>query len=270
MIQIYEGDPSRESVYGDNGSVVLNWVVLGTRDDLAVKRLVKATTAPLYDGLHLQNITAKENAPEAWECQARYGVVKPVEANTYKFTFDTTGGTQRITQSLETVTRYSKGWSTGKPLPADHKGAIGVTDHGVDGCNIVVPKFAWTEIWQLPVDVYDWSYAQKLKAITGRVNATDFRGFPAGQVLFHGGRGSGSSKDPTLIEISYSFEQSDDVGPITIGDIEQVIKLGWQYLWVHYVETHDATANAIARRPDGVYVERVYDTAPFGLLGIGS
>ena len=65
-----------------------------------------------------------------------------------------------------------------------------MTDHGVEGCEIVVPKFSWSETWQLPIAMYNWAYSQTLKAITGKVNAAAFRGFPAGQVLFRGGKGS--------------------------------------------------------------------------------
>ncbi len=209
---------------------------------------------------------SKELRRETWECQANYGSRKPPKENEYKFAFDTTGGRQKITQSLETVGKYAPAGKTA----ADHKGAIGVTDHGVAGCEIVVPKFTWSETWQLPIADYGWDYSQVLKAVTGRVNAGVFRGFPAGQVLFRGGKGSASNKDPKLIEITYAFDQSDDVQSQTIGDITGVNKAGWQYLWVHYAEEHDETAKTLVRRPDAVYVERVYDSANFGLLGIGT
>lgn len=269
-MQIYEAFPSREFRSGsaENSSgdqIVLRWIVLGVTNELVVKALVSAYSGPVCDNLFQQIVSAKQIAPDTWEAEVQYGVLKRPEANEYKFTFDTTGGRQKITQSLETVHKYAPSGKT----PADHKGAIGVTDHGVEGCEIVVPKYAWTETWQLPIDIYNWSYSQVLKSVTGRVNSGTFRGFPAGQVLFHGGKGSGSNKDPTLIEITYSFEQSDDVQSQAIGDISGVQKAGWQYLWVHYVEQHDSNADAIARRPDAVYVERVYDAADFGALGIG-
>ena len=263
-IQIYEGFPSRETVSGgDNPSVVLSWVVLGTTNDLMVKALVRATTPAIYDGLVLQTVAAKETAPEAWDCQAKYGVRKPPKEYEYKFAFDTTGGKQKITQAKEHIASYPSGTA------GDHQGAIGVTDHDVAGCEIVVPKFSWSETWQLPIADYGWAYSQALKAVTGRVNAGSFRGFPAGQVLFHGGKGSASNKDPSLIEITYTFEQSDDVSSVTIGTISGVSKAGWQYLWVHYQETDDQTAKKFVHRPDAVYVERVYDAASFDLLGIG-
>ena len=273
-MQIYEGFPSREAISGgDNPSVALNWIVLGTDNDSDVKSLVRATTPvgyldPQFAGaklLFLRDIAVKEVAYKTWECQARYGARKPAKINEYKFSFDTTGGRQKITQALEHIASYAPEGKT----PADHKGAIGVTDHGVEGCEIIVPQFSWTESWQLPIETYGWAYSQVLKAITGRVNAEPFRGFPAGQVLFRGGKGSGSNKDPNLIEITYAFDQSDDVTGQTIGEISGVAKAGWEYLWVQYRETDDTTAKDFARRPVAAYVERVYQPAAFSALGIG-
>ena len=152
-IQIYEGFPSRESVSGgDSPSVALTWVVLGTTSDLTVKALVRGATPAVYDNLPLQTVSVKETAPGAWDCQAKYGPRKPPKEYEYKFAFDTTGGKLKITQSKETIQKYAP---TGKTAP-DHKGAIGATDHGVEGCEIVAPKFAWSETWQLPLADYGW------------------------------------------------------------------------------------------------------------------
>ena len=93
---------------GDSPSVVLNWIVLGTSDDLLVKALVRATTPAIYDGLVLQTVAVKETAPEAWDCQAKYGVRKPPKEYEYKFAFDTTGGKQKITQAYETIASYAQ------------------------------------------------------------------------------------------------------------------------------------------------------------------
>jgi hypothetical protein len=264
-ITIYEGFPGREGTSGgDSPSDTIPWVVIGTASATVVKALVSSTTPAIYGTLVLQTVTVKETALETWECQARYGARKPPKEYEYKFAFDTTGGRQKITQSLETIGKYAPAGKTA----ADHKGAIGVTDHRVEGCEIVVPKFSWSETWQLPIASYGWSYSQVLKAITGRVNASAFRGFPAGQVLFRGGKGSASNKDPTLIEITYAFDQSDDVTAQKIGDITGVAKTGWQYLWVHYQESDDANAKKYVHKPDAVYVERVYDAVDFSQLAI--
>lgn len=264
-IIVYEGFPSRELLSGgDSPSEGLNWIVLGTADETVVDASVRAAAPAVLNGLLLQTVASKEIAPATWECQVKYGVLKPPKANEFKFSFDTSGGKQKITQAKQHIASYPSGTA------GDHKGAIGVGPHGVEGCEIVVPRFSWTETWNLPIVDYGWPYSQVLKAITGRVNASAFRGFPAGQVLFHGGKGSASNKDPSLIEIAFTFEQSDDVTAVTIGDISGVSKAGWQYLWVHYQETDDQTAKKYVQRPDEVHVERVYDTANFALLGIGT
>ncbi len=265
-LTIYETFPSREGTDGDSPSSTTTWIVMGTSDDLLVGAFVAAMTPSLRNGLVRQQITKKETAPDTWECQCRYGAAKPPKPNDYKFSFDTSGGKQKITQSIQTLAGYASGGAT----PTDYHGAIGVTDHSVGGCEIVVPKFSWSETWQLPVRSYGWPYAQTLKACTGKVNAYAFRGFAPGTVLFHGGKGSASSRDPDLIEITYTFEQSDDVSGQQIGGISGVDKPGWAYLWIHYSEEHDTSANALAHRPDGVYVEQVYYPANFGALGIGS
>ncbi len=254
---------------GDPTSAEIPYAVWGVPTSEIARAMVIEASPPTYTvneiPLFRKQATVEETGPESHIVHVIYGPIKPPESREYKFAFDTTGGRQKITQSLETVHKYAPAEKTA----ADHKGAIGVTDHGVEGCEIVVPKFSWTETWQLPIDTYDWAYSQTLKSITGRVNAEPFRGFPAGQVLFRGGKGSGSNKNPTLIEITYSFDQSDDVTAQTIGDITGVAKAGWQYLWVQYRETDDTDAKSFARRPVAAYVEKVYEATSFAALGIG-
>ncbi|MBN1908120.1 MAG: hypothetical protein JW818_00140 [Pirellulales bacterium] len=254
---------------GDPTSAEIPYAVWGVPTSEIARAMVIEASPPTFlvnnVPLFRRQATVEETGPEAHLVHVMYGPIKPPEAQDYKFSFDTTGGRQRITQSLQTVHKYAPPDKTA----ADHRGAIGVTDHGVEGCEIVVPQFSWTETWQLPIDTYNWTYSQTLKSITGKVNQASFRGFSAGQVLFRGGKGSASNKNPTLIEITYHFDQSDDVTAQTIGDITGVAKSGWQYLWVQYRETDDQTAKAYARRPSAVYVERVYHAASFVALGIG-
>jgi hypothetical protein len=254
---------------GDPTSAEIPYAVWGAETTEIARALAVTASPPRYDvngvPLFRKQATVEEKGPESHIVSIAYGPIKPPEPLDFKFAFDTTGGRQKITQSKETLVRRAKQGKTA----ADHKGAIGVTDHGVEGCEIVVPKFSWTETWQLPIDQYGWSYSQVLKNLTGKVNAEPFRGFPSGQVLFRGGKGSASNKNPLLIEITYQFDQNDDVTNQTIGEITGINKYGWQYLWVQYQTTDDQAAHRYARRPLGVYVERVYDAAAFSALKIG-
>ena len=251
---------------GDPTSAEIPYAVWGVPTSEIARAMVIEASPPTYTvneiPLFRKQATVEETGPEAHIVHVIYGPIKPPESR--GTSSHSIPPAVKITRALRPSTIRPAGKTA-----ADHKGAIGVTDHGVEGCEIVVPKFSWSETWQLPIETYDWAYSQTLKSITGKVNAASFRGFPAGQVLFRGGKGSGSNKNPTLIEITYSFDQSDDVTEQTIGDITGVSKAGWQYLWVQYRETDDTDAKSFARRPVAAYVEKVYEATSFAELGIG-
>jgi hypothetical protein len=92
----------------------------------------------------------------------------------------------------------------GKTAP-NFQGAIGVTDDSVEGCEIIVPQFKWTETHQLDAAVVTWEYSQVLEDLTGKTNENAFRGFGPYRVLFHGAKGSQSAKNPDLVEMTFSF-----------------------------------------------------------------
>ena len=57
---------------------------------------------------------------------------------------------------------------------------------------------------------------------------------------------------------------------LTVGDITDIDKKGWEYMWVRYADAEDATAKAIVKKPVAVYVEKVYEEGDFSGLGIGT
>jgi hypothetical protein len=74
--------------------------------------------------------------------------------------------------------------------PPDFKGAIGVSDSGVAGCDIHTPVFQWHETRSIPRKIAcSFSYLRALYKLVGRTNDAAFRGFPTGDVLFFGARG---------------------------------------------------------------------------------
>lgn len=184
----------------------------------------------------------------------------------YRWTFDTTGGSARITSALEHIQSYAPAGATAP----DHKGAIGVTASGVEGTEIVVPQFKWTETHQLPAVFATFAYSDTVEALTGKVNAATFRGKPAGSVRFDGAAGGGSSKNPNLVEITYHFVRGVAISNQSYGDITGVDKAAWEYLWIEYQTEEDSTANRAVERPLAAHVERVYDSGDFSLLGIGT
>jgi len=177
------------------------------------------------------------------------------------FEFDTGGGSRHITQSLLTVNRYAPSGKTAR----DFKGAIGVTSDSVQGVDIVISQYTWSEtIWMAGVDSY---YRGILSDLTGTVNETSFRDFPAGEVLFMGC--SGRRKGNGYWEMNYKFQQSKNQTNLAVGDITVAVKNGWDYLWVGYSDEADLTAKRIVKRPSDAFVERVYERRNFASLSIG-
>ena len=248
-------------------SYTLCYTLAGVIDDTFARAYVIAATPIIYSGLYRQDVKLDPAGYSLWKVEVSYGPIKQPEATDFKITFDTTGGSVKITQGISHINSYAP---AGKTAP-DHKGAIGVSQDGQpEGCDVVIPSFKWSETWQLPSATYDWSYATVLKALTGRVNDASFRGFDTGTVRFDGAKGSASNKDPTLVELTFDFSQSDDATEITAGDITGIAKGGWEYLWYEYEKQADATANKLVSPPIAAHVEQVYYEGDFSLLGIGT
>ena len=117
-ITIDEKFDSREATESESPTTELLYVVQGTDDDLQVKALVAATSPATYAGLVRDSFTIKTVGGGVWECSVQY--VK-LESDS-QFTFDTGGGTQHVSQAIETINSYP---APGEIAP-DFESAIGV------------------------------------------------------------------------------------------------------------------------------------------------
>jgi len=271
---VEERDTSRTITSGANPAVELRFVVRGTGGDVqndegALAALEDDAPADFLS-LPRRDVRIEPSGPGLWDGEASYAPVQdesePPQQGESVFTFDTGGGTQHITQSLATVSTHA---APGQTAPS-FQGAIGVTADSVEGVDIVVPVFQFTETHVLPDSMVTDTYKMVLMAFTGKVNSDTFRSFPAGQVLFLGAAGSkrGAPSGDGDWEITFRFAVSVNLSNITIGPITGISKKGWEYLWVRYEDTEDAGAQSIVKRPVAAYVERVYLELPFSALGI--
>ena len=262
IIELYDSREATEGV--DNPSVDLHYIVQGTEDDGQVRTLVESTVPAFYAGLVFQSYHIAHQGGGIWDVTVRYGQIEPKDTGASTFFFETGGGTQHITQSIQTVNRYAP---PGKTAP-DFKGAIGVTSDAVEGTDITVPIYQFTETHYIPADLVTGAYKATLFALTGKVNNGPFRGFAAGEVLFLGA--SGAKRGHADWEITFRFAASPNVTGLQVGDIPGINKKGWEYLWVRYADDQDSAANALVKRPVAAYVEQVYQYGDFSLLGIGT
>lgn len=202
-----------------------------------------------------------------WIGRCTYGRPDKGESTSpdHSYTFDTTGGTRHITQSLATVATY------GPNASSQLGGAIGFDGQNVQGCDITVPVYQFSEVHGFDADDVTQAYKIAVMELTGRVNNATFRGFAAGEVLFLGASGSrrGTLADDPW-EITFHFAASKNRTGLSVGSITGIAKNGWHYLWVQYGEDVDTTANVLVKKPVAAYVEKVYDDGDFSALGLGS
>ncbi len=252
---IWEKFDSRDSTVSPAGSdIELKYTVVGSEDDAAVRAQVEATIPAFYATMPFQNYRIAHQGGGLWEVSVRYGARQGSS-----YTFETSGGTQHVSQSKQTVASY------GIEDPPDFKGAIGVNNDSVAGVDITIPVYNFSETHHFPKTVITPAYKLILFALTGNVNGFLFKGFAPGEVLFLGATGSQRGEEDW--EINYKFAASPNATGLQIGDITGIDKRGWEYLWIRYQDAEDA--NVLVKQPYAVYVERLYDDGDFSLLGIG-
>lgn len=260
------------------------YVVFGSDDENEAIALVRAT-APLAVGLlRRQPPQLEPLGPGLWDAKVHYcpraldGESGTAESSG-SFCFDTTGGTQHITQSKATVGAYIEDGSA-----ASFGGAIGVSHDKVEGVDITVPVFSFTV--SKVFHRLSQAYIAQVFYLTGKTNdaawAVNVGGvnisFAAGEVLFLGASGQkrigvnvvpeGQSDPVNPWELSFKFAASPNATGLTIGSIGNIEKRGWDYLWVRYEDAKDEAAKTLVKLPQAVYVERVYEEGNFALLGL--
>ena len=249
---------------GNSRSATLELVVQGTDSDVAAADAVYSylttnnllywdTTIP-YTGTSVDQV-----ADQIWFATVSYGVSQPSVSET-QTSFDTGGGTQKITQSATgmAVTTYVK---SGEPTP-DFKGAINVDDNSVNGVDIVVPQYNWSEVRYY--STLPSNHATTLFNLTGKTNSASWHGYAQGEVLFLGANGSKKGKHG-LWEIQYKYAASPNKTGIQIGDLTGIAKKGWEYIWIRYAKS--TSGGVLVQTPSSVHVHQVYEYGDFSGLG---
>ncbi len=98
------------------------------------------------------------------------------------------------------------------------------------------------------------------------VNSDNFEGYQPGEVLFMGA--SGQKRGDTRWEVTFKFAASPNRTGIVAGSSSGIAKNGWDYLWVQYGEDVDNAVKVRIKKPVAVFIEEVYNSAPFSILGI--
>ena len=260
MATVEELFDAHDEIVASTPSADILYLVRDAADEAEVRAAAAAQTHTTYNSMPRCSTRIEERVNETtWKIRVHY---EPYSYNPVadSFTFDISGGTQHITQSIATVGRYAAG---GYVAP-DLQGAIGFDGERIVGVDINVPVFSFSETHYKDAGEVDFAYKVALFNLCSTTNDAAFRGFAAGTCLFIGA--SGSQKQGGQWEITYRFSASPNRSNLAIGSITGIAKLGWHYLWVLYA---DAEAEGfIVKRPAAVYVEQVYETRDFSALEI--
>ena len=270
-ITVTERNTSRRQRAGQNGFAERRYIALTTaseaEDAVLAAVLSAAPSSITVDGEELLYAYSDVEplGPSSWDALVFYGqagggsIAQPVPVGENVFSFSTLGGSQRITQSNGTTSYAAAGTAP------DFKGAINVTSNGVQGIDINVPVYAFTERHAFASVDVDATFRGNIFRATGTVNNGTFRGFAAGEVRFDGAQGT--SRPDGVYEIEYVFAASPNVSGLAVGDITGIAKGGWQFLWVLYEDS--VSEDRSVQVPSAVYVEDVYPVSNFSTLGIG-
>ena len=283
VTSFYEADETRDDLeYGaQGGGVTIRFHALGSDDEAEVYAEAVAESPTTWLGFIRQNIGVQRDGPGKYTVAVRYGTTGlgggDVPTGTSSptaptspasdsaalgagYSFQTTGATVHLTQSLETISSTRAG---GGDAP-DFKQAIGVSKSGVAGVDVPAPSLKWTRT--VARASVTRAYVRTLRNLTGKVNDDTFYGSAAGTVRYLGADGNWTGE---VWSITHHFEENENQSSIDVSaDITVASKDGWDYLWVFYEK--DESEDSVGETPVAAYVERVSERGNFALIEIGT
>jgi hypothetical protein len=217
------------------------------------------------------NLTRVEQTPDGWDMVAG------------GMSFDTTGGTERIYQAWTdspNPTAYQNAYTLDGQGAFSNDfwnthGALNVNENSVQGADVTVPAFQFSETWSIPSEYLfgrtpaspQTPYIKTLYDMTGKVNLKTWRIFEPGELLFLGARGD-VQPGAAMVVVTFQFSARANRTNFNVGDIAVASKDGWDLLWAEYAAKEERSK--ILRFPKIVFVDRLYERKDFTQLQIGT
>lgn len=261
------------SIEISENSLSRKYSIRGSSDEYQVVYAVIAYAPLVQVGLIRKFPSVRSVGQDLWEATVTWEPGPSEDEPEFEgFDFEITGESIHRTQSLATVASYAApvafGMSSIPGVSPDYKGAIGVTEDGIEGVDVESGVLSWSEPHKIPRARITRSYIDLLEQMAFTFNDATWRGYPKGEIEFRGVRGKIQGDAP---ELMYSFRRSRNRTGIVIGEITGIAKRGAEYLWVKYdrLEDSSVTPARITQKPANVFVEQVVEYTTFSALGIG-
>lgn len=201
--------------------------------------------------------------------QASGGVPSPV----IKWGFTTAGTTEHVTHSIATIARFE---ATGVDPQPNFNLAVGVSEDRSQsaGYQRNVPGLSlWAEAHFDPSD-WDSSTLLTLTEMSWTYNLSDWKGWPAGQLMFTHCEapevtlGPATAGSPKLVPVKFYFQARPEQD-IDKGNGITFTKEPWSHVWDLTATESDPTTDTMTKRILATYEEQIYGASDFTLLGIG-
>jgi hypothetical protein len=191
-----------------------------------------------------------------------------------QITFDSTGSTQHITHSFETLRAYPP--SVGKDM---NKQAIGVEktmkgDMKIHGTDVIVPALKCTISAKINQPSNPFEYARRMARQVGKINKEGWNGFEKSELLFLGGSISGKKREKWTVELQFDCDEGITVADnFKIGEFGPIEKEGHAHLWVQWAVGQayvpgEGETGPIIPKPVAVFIEKIYRDFSMGDLGL--
>jgi len=261
-VKEYRFDRERSS-----DDATLRYIVSNTSDDQEAIVALRGIAPLAWNGLQRGNPRLAQVGPTLWIAEVPYalGQFSPgLDTGDVSFSFQFGTESQRIRYALETIASVAAAGT-----PKDFENAINVSpeEDDIEGMEIAAPIARFTYDFRVPHGQLTEAYKVALLNLISEtpVNATTWRGFPAGTVKIEGINGRESTDGDTTL--SFSFAYKPNRTGVKVGGLPEVDVDGWDVLWVWYAKADDPTASAIRIKPTSGYVVRVYKRGDFSVLG---
>lgn len=206
-----------------------------------------------YDG----ETRVDEFKEDHYTATVTWRITEPSTGLNYSFTL---GGNSFFREFAIAQTGYWAGgsWSAdGVGINFDGERVNGVTLPPRPGLEFTLERR------KLIADV-DNAYIDAVSDLLLTTNDATFEGFAAGEVLFLGLTGQRQGDGDW--RLYYKFGRNPNETGLSVGSITGIAKEGWEYLWVYYKQSEDATRKYLAVEPYAAFVAQVFNDGSFSGL----
>lgn len=272
LLKTSDGAMSRDR-YNNITGYEVNYLVIGAENPAAAldevyNKAEKAVGNFAYDGCRYDGAEGEGiRVTAAYKSAAANTSGGAMQENQVTSSFDCSVSGVKIVRSIQTIAKYP---ATAK----DAGGFIGWDGKtkDVEGCEVLAPTMRKTFTKLIRRSALNAAWERRMFTVVRHVNSKKFKGWEPGEVLFIGCSYSGSDESGELILVNFNFAIAPNESNVEITpDIVISKKDGWHYVWAMPDDTIQTVADAkqLKKTVIGAYVEQVYKTADFGILGLG-